>query len=158
MSKRGDNVAVRGCSELVVGFAVALLACLLISLCGCKAQKVVERVEVPVVVTQEHTIESVKVDHVRDTLIQRDSIYHYIKGDTVLIERWHYLQGSTKAVRVDTLIKVDSVQVPVVTTKVVTKTEQVEKPLHLWQRALMLMSGLALIAGALWVAIKVRKI
>lgn len=158
MSKRGDNVAIRGCSELVVGFAVALLACLLISLCGCKAQKVVERVEVPVVVTQEHTIESVKVDHVRDTLIQRDSIYHYIKGDTVLIERWHYLQGSTKAVRVDTLIKVDSVQVPVVTTKVVTKTEQVEKPLHWWQRALMLMGGLALIAGALWVAIKVRKI
>ena len=158
MSKRGDNVAIRGCSELVVGFAVALLACLLISLCGCKAQKVVERVEVPVVVTQEHTIESVKVDHVRDTLIQRDSIYHYIKGDTVLIERWHYLQGSTKAVRVDTLIKVDSVQVPVVTTKVVTKTEQVEKPLHLWQRALMLMGGLALIAGALWVAINVRKI
>ena len=158
MSKRGDNVAIRGCSELVVGFAVALLACLLISLCGCKAQKVVERVEVPVVVTQEHTIESVKVDHVRDTLIQRDSIYHYIKGDTVLIERWHYLQGSTKAVRVDTLFKVDSVQVPVVTTKVVTKTEQVEKPLHLWQRALMLMGGLALIAGALWVAINVRKI
>ena len=158
MSKRGDNVAVRGCSELVVGFAVALLACLLISLCGCKAQKVVERVEVPVVVTQEHTIESVKVDHVRDTLIQRDSIYHYIKGDTVLIERWHYLQGSTKAVRVDTLIKVDSVQVPVVTTKVVTKTEQVEKPLHWWQRAMMLMGGLALIAVALWVTIRARKI
>ena len=158
MSKRGDNVAVRGCSELVVGFAVALLACLLISLCGCKAQKVVERVEVPVVVTQEHTIESVKVDHVRDTLIQRDSIYHYIKGDTVLIERWHYLQGSTKAVRVDTLFKVDSVQVPVVTTKVVTKTEQVEKPLHWWQRALMLMGGLALIAVALWVTIRARKI
>ena len=158
MSKRGDNVAIRGCSELVVGFAVALLACLLISLCGCKAQKVVERVEVPVVVTQEHTIESVKVDHVRDTLIQRDSIYHYIKGDTVLIERWHYLQGSTKAVRVDTLFKVDSVQVPVVTTKVVTKTEQVEKPLHLWQRALMLMGGLALIAVALWVAVRTRKI
>ena len=158
MSKRGDNVAIRGCSELVVGFAVALLACLLISLCGCKAQKVVERVEVPVVVTQEHTIESVKVDHVRDTLIQRDSIYHYIKGDTVLIERWHYLQGSTKAVRVDTLFKVDSVQVPVVTTKVVTKTEQVEKPLHLWQRALMLMGGLALIAVALWVTIRARKI
>ena len=155
---RGDNVAIRGCSELVVGFAVALLACLLISLCGCKAQKVVERVEVPVVVTQEHTIESVKVDHVRDTLIQRDSIYHYIKGDTVLIERWHYLQGSTKAVRVDTLFKVDSVQVPVVTTKVVTKTEQVEKPLHLWQRALMLMGGLALIAVALWVTIRARKI
>ena len=158
MSRGVDKVTVRGCCGLAAGFAVALLACLLISLCGCKAQKVVERVEVPVVVTQEHTIESVKVDHVRDTLIQRDSVYHYIKGDTVLIERWHYLQGSTKAVRVDTLIKVDSVEVPVTTTKVVTKTEQVEKPLHWWQRALMLMGGLALIVVALWVAIKARKI
>lgn len=157
MNRGLDNVTVRGCCGLAAGFAVALLACLVISLCSCKAQKVVERVEVPVVVTQEHTIESVKVDHVRDTLIQRDSVYHYIKGDTVLIERWHYIQGSTKAVRVDTLIKVDSVEVPVTTTKVVTKTEQVEKPLHWWQRGLMLVGGLALIVGALWVAIRARK-
>ena len=140
-------------------FYLFLIICLVLLFDGCKGTKTItERVEVPVVVTQEHHTESVKVDHVRDTLIQRDSVYYYVKGDTVLIERWHYLQGSTKAVRVDTLFKVDSVQVPVVTTKVVTKTEQVEKPLHLWQRALMLMGGLALIAGALWVAIKVRKI
>lgn len=156
MSKRGDNVAVRGCSELVVGFGVAMLACLLISLCGCKAQKVVERVEVPVVVTQEHTIESVKVDHVRDTLIQRDSVYHYIKGDTVLIERWHYIQGTTSIAKVDTLHIYDSVPYPVTTTKEVIKTEEVNV-LHWWQRALMLLGGLALIVGALWVAIRARK-
>ena len=139
--RREDNPTVRGCSELVVGFGLALLACLVISLCSCKAQREVqvERVEVPVVVTQEHTIESVRVDHVRDTLIQRDSIYHYIQGDTVHIERWHYLQGSTNVVRVDTLIKTDSVQVPVevVREKVVTQVEEVEKQLTWWQKTKM---------------------
>lgn len=64
-----------GCFSSLVGMLLALLACLFLSLMlsGCKAGKVVtERVEVPVVVTQEHTIESVKIDHIRDTLIQRD--------------------------------------------------------------------------------------
>ena len=85
--RREDNPTVRGCSELVVGFGLALLACLVISLCSCKPTKEiqVERVEVPVPIVQEHTIESVRVDHVRDTLIQRDSVFHYVKGDTVLI-------------------------------------------------------------------------
>ena len=98
----------------MAGFLLGLLACLVITLCGCKTQKEVqvERVEVPVPIVQEHTIESVKIDHVRDTLVQRDSIFHYVKGDTVLIEKWHWLQGSTNAVRVDTLIKWDSIEVP----------------------------------------------
>lgn len=150
---------VAGCSEVIVGVALAMLVCLLISLaCSCKPQREVqiERVEVPVVVTQEHTIESVKVDHVRDTLIQRDSVYHYIKGDTVLIERWHYTQGTTSIAKVDTLHIYDSVPYPVTTTKEVIKTEEVNV-LHWWQRALMLLGGLALIAGALWVAIRARK-
>ena len=115
---------VAGCSELAVGFALPLLFCLVISLCGCKGKELVtETIEKPVIVTQEHHTESVKIDYIRDTLVQRDSVYYYIKGDTTLIERWHYLQGTTNVVRVDTLIKVDSVQVPVVTEKIVTHTK-----------------------------------
>ena len=121
----------------------------------------VERVEVPVVVRQEHTIESVKIDHVRDTLVQRDSIFHYVKGDTVLIEKWHWLQGSTNAVRVDTLIKWDSIEVPVEVvrekTRTVTKIKEVEKPLMWWQRLLMGIGGLALIAVCIMVAYKMGK-
>ena len=110
-------------------FYLFLILCLVLTLDGCRGTKTItERVEVPVVVTQEHHTESVKVDHVRDTLIQRDSVYYYVKGDTVRIEKWHYLQGTTNVVRVDTLIKVDSVQVPVVTERVVTQIEKVEKP------------------------------
>jgi hypothetical protein len=154
---------IKGCAPILAGFMLAVLFCLLLSLCGCKTQKVVERVEVPVPIVQEHTIESVKIDHVRDTLIQRDSIFHYVKGDTVLIEKWHYLQGSSNVVRVDTLIKTDSVEVPV---EVVTvKTEQVEKPLTWWQKtkmglgtALLVLLALGLGFGALRLWGKMKKL
>lgn len=162
MSKAHENATVRGCSELVVGVVLGLLACLLISLCACKPQKelVTEKVEVPVVVTQEHHTESVRVDVVRDTIRQRDSIYHYIKGDTTIIERWHYYTTNNNVVRVDTLIRVDSVQVPVevVRTKEVTKIEEVEKPLHWWQKCLMWLGVLSLIGVCGVMVWKIRHI
>ena len=150
-----------GCAPIATGFFLALLACALISVCSCKPTKEVqvERVEVPVVVTQEHTVESVKIDHVRDTLIQRDSVFHYVKGDTVLIEKWHYLQGSINVVRVDTLIKTDSVEVPVevVRENTVTQINEVEKPLRWWQQALMWMGfGLLCLIGYKVVRLKLR--
>lgn len=140
-------------SHLPIVAVLILFVCLL---CGCKTQTVVERVEVPVPIVQEHTIESVKIDHIRDTLIQRDSVFHYVKGDTVLIEKWHYLQGSTNVVRVDTLIKTDSVQVPVEIKTEVTKTEYVEKKLSWWQKTkmgmgivFMALSAVALMFGGM---------
>lgn len=161
MRDDAENAALRGCSELFVGMALAMLACLLISLCSCKAQRdvQVERVEVPVVVTQEHTIESVKIDHVRDTLIQRDSVYHYIKGDTTIIERWHYLQGTTNIARVDTLHIYDSIPYPVETTKTkeVTKVEKVNI-LKWWQKALIAIGGISIIVVLLVVTYKVGSI
>lgn len=136
-----------GCFSSLIGMFLALLACLLLSLMlsGCKAGKVVtERVEVPVVVTQEHTVESVKIDHIRDTLIQRDSVYHYVKGDTVLIERWHYMQGMTKATKVDTLRIYDSVPYPVTTEKVTTQIKEVNV-LRWWQKLFIAIGGISLI-------------
>lgn len=148
-----------GCFSSLIGVFLAILMCLLLSLllAGCKGKEyITERVEVPVVVTQEHTIESVKIDHVRDTLIQRDSIYHYIKGDTTIIERWHYLQGTTKVAKVDTLHIYDSVPYPVTTTKEVIKTEQVNV-LHWWQKALIAVGGVAIITILLTIVYKLRK-
>ncbi len=151
----------KSCAPVAAGFILAALACMVITLCGCKSQKEVqvERVEVPVPIVQEHTIESVKIDHVRDTLVQRDSIFHYVKGDTVLVEKWHWLQGSTNAVRVDTLIKYDSIEVPVEVvrekTRTVTKIEEVEKPLKWWQEVLMWMGfGLLCLIG--WRIVKMH--
>lgn len=152
MSNVQDNIAVKGCSELIVGFGLGLLACLLITFCSCRGGHEIIKEQVPVVVTQEHHTESVRVDVVRDTIHQRDSIYHYIKGDTTIIERWHYYTNNNQAIRIDTLIKVDSVQVPVVTERVVTEVQEVEKPLKWWQRALMMLGGVMLIATGLAVA------
>ena len=129
----------KGCLPIATAVLLGLLACLVLSLCSCRSgrETQVERVEVPVVVTQEHTVESVKIDHVRDTLIQRDSVYHYVQGDTVLIEKWHYLQGSTKVLRGDTVHIIDSVPYPVPVEKTITKIEEIEKPLMWWQEVLM---------------------
>ena len=161
MSKDFENATIKGCSELIVAFALGLLICLVISLCAsCKPQKElqIERVEVPVVVTQEHTIESVKIDHVRDTLIQRDSVYHYIKGDTMVIERWHHTQGTTTTTRVDTLHIYDSIPYPVETTHetIVTKIQEVNI-LKWWQKALMAIGGIALVAFGFLIAYKIGK-
>ena len=161
MSKDIDNATVKGCSELIVAFILSLVICFVITCCvGCKPHKevVTEYVEQPVVVTQEHHTESVRVDIVRDTIHQRDSIYHYIKGDTTIIERWHYYTNNNQQVRVDTLIKVDSVQVPVevVRVKEVAKVEEVNR-LKWWQRLLMGIGGLALIAVCIMGAYKMGK-
>ena len=123
---------------------------------GCRGTKTItERVEVPVVVTQEHHTESVKVDHVRDTLIQRDSVYYYVKGDTVRIEKWHYLQGTTNVVRVDTLIKVDSVQVPVEVVRQTTEVKEVNV-LKWWQKGLMWAGGIGILLLVFFITVKIR--
>ena len=153
-----DNPAVNGCSELMLAVVLVIVAC--VCFCSCRPVKEVqvERVEVPVVVTQEHTIESVKVDHIRDTLIQRDSIYHYIKGDTTIIERWHHTNGQSIITRVDTLHIYDSVPYPVEVTKVkeVTKVEEVNV-LRLWQKLLMGIGGISLVVFALLGAYRIGK-
>ena len=144
-----------------MGFLLGAIACLLITLAGFNAKREVqiERVEVPVVVTQDHTVESVKIDHVRDTLIQRDSIYHFVQGDTVRIERWHYTQGVTNIFKTDTLHIYDSIPYPVETVreKVVTEIKEVPRPFSWWQKTLMGAGGLALISLLLLIAYKFRK-
>ena len=139
----------------VAGYVAGLIICLLISLLcpGCKPTKEIEtqieRVEIPVPIVQEHTIETVKIDYIRDTLIQRDSVYHYVQGDTTIIERWHYLKGNSNVVRVDTLIKYDSIQVPVEVVrekiKIKTQIKEVEKKLNWYQKGLMWLGGISLI-------------
>jgi hypothetical protein len=148
-----------GCFSSLVGMFLAILACLFLSLMlsGCKAGKVVtEREEVPVVVTQEHHTESVRVDIVRDTIHQRDSIYHYIKGDTTIIERWHYMQGTTKATKVDTLRIYDSVPYPVTVTKETTQIKEVNA-LRWWQKLFIAIGGVSLIFLLLLMVYKLGK-
>lgn len=125
--------------------AIAIFVTLaLLLLCGCKAKEVV--VEKPVVV--EHTTESHHVDIVRDTLIQRDSTFTFIKGDTIVIERWHHYKEVSNVMVADTLHDT----VPKVVTMTTTAIKEVAKPLSWWQKSLQWCGGITIALLALWVA------
>lgn len=122
----------------------ALLICLCLTLLsGCKTRYITQ--EVPVVVHERDSIYKVNTLQVHDTLVYRDSVFHLIKGDTVLIEKWHTLQAVNHVARVDTVYKGRNIEVPVTVTK--TEVREVNK-LHWWQQALMwLGGGLVLVLG-----------
>lgn len=121
---------------IVVGLLVAA------SLGGCRTIEVTK--EVPVVT--EHTTEHHHTDIVRDTLMMRDSIYHYVQGDTVIIEKWHHTINVNKMIVADTIRDT----IPKVVTVTRTEIKQVEKPLHWWQKALMFIGLAGLAAGIGW--------
>lgn len=100
----------------------------LLLLCGCKTTHTIT--EVPVVV--EHTSVQHHTDIIRDTLVMRDSVYHYVQGDTVIIERWHHQVKVERVMVSDTLRDT----VPVVTQVVRTEVREVNR-LRWWQHALM---------------------
>lgn len=112
----------------LLAIAIGMVVCALLS--GCKTTEVVR--EVPVVV--EHTTAEHHTDIVRDTLLMRDSVYHYIKGDTTIIERWHNTVKVERINKTDTIR--DTIPKVVTTTKVVTKTEP--RAVQWWQVAAIL--------------------
>lgn len=133
---------------------VKILAILLLVLTGCKTRYL--EVERPVVV--EHTTTHHHTDIVRDTLLQRDSVYHYIQGDTTIIERWHTIKEVTKVAVTDTLHDT----IPKVVS--VTKVKEVERQLTKWERAKQDVGGMAIgvalvamLAVIVWGMRKARK-
>lgn len=100
---------------IIVGFLIVLL------LGGCKSK---EYIKVP----EYHTEYVVKADtfHKVDSVYQKDSVYLYQKGDTVFVnkvayrDRWKYIYK----VKLDTILKRDSVSVPYPCQRTLTKNEQ----------------------------------
>lgn len=118
--------ALANVGKVLLAICIGLWVCWLLS--GC-SPRIVE-VEKPVIVEQTHT--QTHTDIVRDTLVWRDSVYHYVKGDTVVIEKWH---NTTRIERVgisDTLRDT----IPKVVTVTETRVREVNR-LHWWQSALM---------------------
>ena len=134
----------------LLGILLGLLACLALSLLvGCSPRIVTQ--EVPVLV--EHTTEHRSTDIVRDTLIMRDSVWHYVQGDTVRIERWHHVANVSKMIMADTIRDT----IPKVVTVRETVTHEVNR-LHWWQKALMTVGIIGIIALLLYAgARKLRK-
>ena len=98
-------------------------------------------------------VETVKTDSVyvnkvqRDSIRLQDSIFVFVKGDTVRIEKYKYLYRDRVVRDTVRLVERDSVQVPV----------PVEKELSRWQRWKLDLGGFAMAAIVITVLVVVGR-
>ena len=99
-------------------------------------------------------VETVKTDSVyvnkvqRDSIRLQDSIFVFVKGDTVRIEKYKYLYRDRVVVDTVRLVERDSVQVPV----------PVEKELSRWQRWKLDLGGFAMAGITVLLAVGIFRI
>ena len=93
-----------------------------------------------------------------DSIYVHDSIFTFIKGDTDYISK---NKETNRLVNKDnTIIKTDTIKVPVEITKTVTKTEiQIKEVnrLYWWQKGLIYLGLIVLISGIVFLIIKIKK-
>lgn len=87
----------------------------------------IQYVPVETVRTEYKTRDSIRID----SMYQQDSVYVLVKGDTVYQYKYKYLYKYQYLNRTDTVIKVDSIQIPY----------QVERKLSQWQSIKMELGG-----------------
>ena len=91
-------------------------------------------------------VESVRIeyktrDSIRyDSIYQRDSIYTLVKGDTVYQYRYKYLYKYQYLNRTDTVIRIDSVQVPYRVEKHLSRWQQMKIELGGWSFGLIIVT------------------
>jgi hypothetical protein len=98
---------------------IIIIALLALSVAGCRAIKEVQ---------QEHSHEARAATDVRERrdsvhVYSRDSIFMLVKGDTVLVDRWHIRYHDRLVVRIDSIVRIDSVVSEVRVTEVVQPTK-----------------------------------
>ena len=117
----------------------------LLLLSGCRTVRVVEQVPVEVHDTLRLTQtlrDSIFIDHFREVTKKADTIYI---TDSIAVVKHHFTT--------DTAYRY--IEKPVVVSK--TETVEVKKPLAWWQKGLMWCGGIALIAAALALFLRLRK-
>lgn len=130
----------------------SLLIAILIFICAsCTITKYVDR-PVPV--------ETVRTEYVnqlyRDTVIERDSVDRFIKGDTLIVYKYKYRYKYLN--KTDTVIRTDSIEIPVEIKTVEIK--EVNK-IKWYQSILMWLGGLSTILLAFklgkFISTKIRR-
>lgn len=102
-----------------------------------------------------------------DSVFKQDSVLVYIKGDTVIKERWHNLT-TTKwktSTKTDTIVGdiytfvTDTVKVKYYVNRY--KTKEVEKPVSTWQKVRLFFGDCVLLFLALvavdWIRVRIKK-
>lgn len=134
----------------VLTLTVIALFAMLIFCGGCS-----RKVYVPVERTEVRTDTLWKTLERVDTVIDRDTVQTYVRGDSVIVERVRWRVRVRE--RHDTVYKVrtDSVSVPV--PYPVETVKEVEKPLSWWQKTLQVLGWLSVTGIALTVFLCLRK-
>lgn len=138
-----------------------LFILVIIALTSCRAVKYIDRtivdsteIEVPITNT--------KIEYrdrfIYDSIYVHDSIFTLIKGDTVYVSK--NKETNRLVNKADTIIKTDTIKIPVEITKTITKTEiQVKETniLYWWQKSLMYLGFIVLISGIVFLITKIKK-
>lgn len=94
----------------------------------------VQYVPVENIRTEYKTRDSIRVD----SIYNQDSIYVFVKGDTVYQYRYKYLYKYQYINRADTVIKTDSVQVPYPIEKQLSRWQSIKVELGGWAFGLVI--------------------
>lgn len=123
---------------------------MLLTLATCFISCRTQYIPVETVRTEYKTRDSIRVD----SIYYQDSIYVLIKGDTVYQYKYKYLYKYQFLNRTDTVIKVDSVQVPYPVEKQLTRWQAMKMELGGWVFGIIIVFAL-IIAG--WLVYRLRK-
>ena len=104
---------------------------------------------VPVIEHRTDTL--IKTQTQRDSIWLHDSIRISENGDTIRIEKWHTKYVEKEVHDTTYIAKTDSIPQPY------PVTEYVEKPLSTWQRLLIWVGILSIMALILFIAYKLKK-
>lgn len=138
-----------------------LFILVIIALTSCRAVKYIDRtvvdsteIEVPITNTKI----KYRDRFLYDSIYVHDSIFTLIKGDTVYVSK--NKETNRLVNKADTIIKTDTIKIPVEITKTITKTEiQVKETniLYWWQKSLMYLGFIVLISGIVFLITKIKK-
>lgn len=101
----------------------------------------IKYVPVETVRTEYKTRDSIRFD----SIYNRDSIYVLVKGDTVYQYKYKYLYKYQYLNRTDTVIRVDSVQVPYPVEKQLTRWQSLKMELGGWAFGLVIAFTLVIV-------------
>lgn len=80
-----------------------------------------------------------------DSIYQRDSVYTLIKGDTMYQYKYKYLYRYLTINKTDTVIKTDSVQVPYLVEKQLSRWQSVKMELGGWAFGVIIAMALVIV-------------
>ena len=133
-----------------------------LSLTSCRTVKYIDRTVVDsteIAVPITNTKIEYRDRFLYDSIYVHDSIFTLIKGDTVYISK--NKETNRLVNKTDTIIKTDTIKIPIEITKTVAKTEiQVKETnkLYWWQKSLMYLGLSVLISGIVFLLIKIKKL